>query len=149
MNLRAFILISLALMMLSSCGKDVDGDNDQEIKDYIHLKGYESEMTSSGLHYVIDEPGTTDKLDVNSTVTVHYTGFYLDDSVFDSTDGGDPATFPLANTIEGWIEGIPLFGKGGRGTLFIPSRLGYGSSPPSGVREDAVLIFDIQLLDFN
>jgi FKBP-type peptidyl-prolyl cis-trans isomerase len=49
--------------------------------------------------------------------------------------------------IAGWREGLQLFGKGGKGTLFIPSQLAYGNTPMSGIPANSVLIFDIHLIN--
>lgn len=42
----------------------------------------------------------------SSTVRVHYHGTLADGTVFDSTLDGEPVTFPLANVIPGWVDGI-------------------------------------------
>jgi FKBP-type peptidyl-prolyl cis-trans isomerase FkpA len=76
---------------------------------------------------------------------VDYTGYFMDGKVFDES----VSTFSLRGVIAGWREGIPLFGKGGKGKLLIPSRLGYGSNPPPGIPKDAVLLFDIHLIDIK
>jgi FKBP-type peptidyl-prolyl cis-trans isomerase len=84
------------------------------------------------------------------TVTVHYHGYLLDGTVFDSSiDRGAPATFSLTSVIPGWTEGIPYFGIGGTGKLLVPSQLAYssqgtntGSIPPY-----TPIAFDIELLD--
>jgi FKBP-type peptidyl-prolyl cis-trans isomerase FkpA len=70
--------------------------------------------------------------------------------VFDN-GGGEPISYPLAGFIEGWKEGIPLFGAGGSGTLFIPSGLAYGITGSNGgsIPPNTVIIFDIELISFQ
>lgn len=102
----------------------------------------------SGIFYVIETPGTGGHPPLSATVTVRYKGYYLDGTVFDQTPGTDTRAFPLRNLIEGWQIGIPLLQKGGKGLFFIPSALGYGNNPPPGVRSNAVLAFEIELVDF-
>lgn len=41
---------------------------------------------------------------------------------------------------------FPISMQEGSGKLLIPAHLGYGSNPPSGIRSDAVLIFDVELV---
>jgi FKBP-type peptidyl-prolyl cis-trans isomerase FkpA len=106
-----------------------------------------AQSTASGLHYVIEEPGTGGHPTLDDEVTVNYKGYLLDGNVFDQTSG-TPITFGLRQVILGWQEGIPLFQKGGKGKLFIPSGLGYGANPPSGIPSRAVLAFDVDLVDF-
>ena len=81
------------------------------------------------------------------TVKVHYKGYLTDGSVFDETSG-NAREFALYSVIEGWQIGIPLFGKGGKGKLFIPSDYGYGGSSTDEIPAHSVLIFDIVLSDF-
>jgi FKBP-type peptidyl-prolyl cis-trans isomerase len=51
--------------------------------------------------------------------------------------------------IRGWTEGLGLLGKGGKATLYIPSKLGYGSRPPYGspIEPNSILIFEVEVLD--
>jgi FKBP-type peptidyl-prolyl cis-trans isomerase len=52
------------------------------------------------------------------------------------------------NVIQGWDEGIALLNKGGKATLYIPSPLAYGkNSPTAAIPPNAVLIFDVELID--
>ncbi len=106
-------------------------------------------ITESGIHYIIDVEGTGGNPSVSSSVEVFYKGCLLDGSVFDETSGMT-VSFPLDGVIEGWQQGIPLFKKGGKGTLLIPSALCYGAFPPAGsiIPPNAVLAFDIELVDF-
>lgn len=139
-------LFSVALIALASCSKEDQIDIDQQlIEDFILEHNLDADSTSSGLYYVIYEPGSADRPTVSQQVTVSYVGFLLDGTVFDS---GSNITFPLNQVISGWQEGIPLFGKGGRGLLIIPSHLAYGDRPVSGIPPNSVLVFEIELVDF-
>lgn len=86
-----------------------------------------------------------------ATVTIHYTGWNLNGSVFDSSrSGGKAANFPLGNLIKGWQIGIPGMKPGGVRRLLIPGPLAYGpaGSPPK-IGPNATLVFEIKLLGFN
>ncbi len=138
----------LTVCVCFSCGDDQNDKDRKLIEDYLLENNLEAEVTSEGLYYIIDEPGTSEMPNINNTVEAHYRGYYIDEFLFDES-GQNPATFPLSNVIQGWQIGIPLFGKGGKGKLLIPSVLGYGSNPPSPtIRKDAILIFDIELVNF-
>jgi FKBP-type peptidyl-prolyl cis-trans isomerase FkpA len=50
--------------------------------------------------------------------------------------------------INGLNIGLRYYGKGGKGTIFIPSSKGFGNNPPRGIRKNAVLIYRIHVLDF-
>ena len=112
-------------------------------------------ITPSGLQYEVIKEGTGQKPSENSTVLVHYTGTYTDDSLFDSSHQyGRPMEINLNRVISGWAEGLQLMSVGSNYILYIPSELGYGSDglldretgmeliPPY-----AALIFDVELLD--
>jgi len=150
LKLNLFLMIS-AFVVLSSCGKDEDyaGRDDQLIKDYLLKNNIAAQKTASGLYYTFSEPGNEESPDLNSQVTVHYKGFLLNGTVFDSSYAGSAPTFPLSNVIAGWREGLQLFGKGGKGTLYIPSALAYGTSVKPGIPANSVLIFDIHLINIK
>ena len=121
-----------------------------KIQQYLTENNLTAEVTASGLHYIIEEPGVGNAYPVlTDLVEVFYKGYLLTGSVFDQTST-DPAVFQLSGVIDGWKEGIRLFKKGGKGKLFIPSDLAYGASPPSGsgIPANGVLVFDIELKDF-
>ncbi len=80
---------------------------------------------SSGIFYVINNPGTGATASVCSTITVKYTGTLLNGSQFDQNLTG--FTYLLGQLILGWQKGIPLVKTGGSITLYIPPSLGYGN----------------------
>ena len=92
--------------------------------------------------------GDGEECPAGATVNVHYTGTLMDGTTFDSShDRGEPITFPLANLIQGWQEGIPGMKVGGKRKLTIPYAKAYGDrgSPPV-IPPKADLIFEIDLL---
>lgn len=150
-HLTIFFVLTL-LIGFSSCNKDNDLDEAEQLKhdtelieNYLDENNFTAEKTSSGVYYIISNAGTGTHPSINSQVTVQYTGKLLDGTGFDS----NTATFSLANVIEGWQIGIPLFKTNGRGKLIIPSTLAYGSDGSGSVPANAVLVFDIHLISFN
>lgn len=139
----------LAFLFLSTACKKEDFHQEDllEIEQYLADNNLTAQSLPSGLHYIIEEAGTGGHPTVEDEVTVHYTGYFSSGEIFDGTSTS-PITFPLSNVIEGWQQGIPLLQKGGKGMLFIPSKLGYGSNPPPGIPKNAMLIFDVELVDF-
>ncbi len=93
--------------------------------------------------------GTGEVVTSSSKVTVKYTGAYASDgSIFDSSDlhGGQPITFALDGVIQGWTQGIPGMKTGGKRRLLIPAAMAYGASPPQGIRANADMVFDVELI---
>ena len=119
------------------------------IQEYIMDNGLDADSTSSGLHYVIEEEGNGEHPNLQSQITINYTGTLLNGDAFDSSNG-NPVTFKLNQLIEGWKEGIPYFSEDGAGLLLIPSHLAYGSSTLGGtIPSNSVLVFEIELIEVN
>ncbi len=147
---KLMLLLSL-LIIIGSCKKDaVDymALDKKTIGDYLSANGLTAQSTSEGVYYIIDLPGGNTHPTAASTVKIHYRGYLTDGTTFDETTG-TPITLSLTNVIKGWQIGVPLFGKGGKGHLFIPSDLGYGATANTKIPAHSVLIFDIVLSDFN
>ena len=139
------LFLAIAGCTLFACK---DKSDMEKIEDYLADNNLTATSTPSGLYYIITAEGSGGHPNLNSTVTVRYKGYRLNGKVFDETVGTDTATFPLKNLIQGWQEGIPLLQKGGKGTFFVPSDLGYGAQQVGDIPANSVLIFEIELVDF-
>ncbi|TCM64357.1 FKBP-type peptidyl-prolyl cis-trans isomerase FkpA/FKBP-type peptidyl-prolyl cis-trans isomerase FklB [Acinetobacter calcoaceticus] len=103
--------------------------------------------TPSGLQYKINQQGTGKQPTAESTVTVHYKGQLLDGKVFDSSfERGEPIEFKLNQVVSGWTEGFQLLKEGAKATLYIPSKLAYGTQGVPGIPPNSALIFDVELI---
>ncbi len=104
--------------------------------------------TASGLKYRILRKSDGKKPTLANQVSAHYKGWLDGGFVFDSSysKGGKPITFPLANVVEGWQEGLQLIGEGGMIELEIPGKLGYKEAgfPPT-IPPNATLHFIVEL----
>jgi FKBP-type peptidyl-prolyl cis-trans isomerase len=114
--------------------------------------GAATEVTmSDGLKYTDQQVGTGAVATAGKTAVVHYTGWLLDGTKFDSSvDRNQPFSFPLGagQVIKGWDEGVQGMKVGGKRTLIIPPALGYGVRGAGNViPPNATLKFEVQLLD--
>ena len=83
-------------------------------------------------------------------VDVHYTGWLLDGTKFDSSlDRGKPFSFVLGKgqVIQGWDKGVQGMKVGGKRKLTVPPELGYGTRGfPGAIPPNATLVFEVELL---
>ena len=92
--------------------------------------------------------GTGTEVLATSTLTVHYTlmTWSKGEIVDSSWMRGQPSTFPLANVIPGWQQGLPGAKVGGRRLLVIPPDLGYGASGTGSIAPNETLIFVVDII---
>jgi len=125
-------------------------------------KGRDTVTTASGLKIVylsdtkLPEFAASNKANMpvaGNKVKVHYSGFLLDGTLFDSSvERGSPFEFGLGQgqVIKGWDEGIALLHKGEKAQLILPYTLAYGErGNPPAIPAKATLVFDVELVDFT
>jgi FKBP-type peptidyl-prolyl cis-trans isomerase len=129
----------------------------KEIQQYLAKNNIKAQQTRNGVFYEIQNPGSGEQADSGKVVSINYTGYFLDGKFFDSNIDSSkqvekhplqPFQFMagVQGAIPGMLEGITVFKEGGKGRLFIPSVLAYGSqgSPPV-IKPNANLMFEIEL----
>lgn len=105
----------------------------------------------SGLKYSVLTKGEgTRKANVGDRISMHYTGWLLDGTVFDSSrTSGRPFSFTVGSgVIAGWSEAAQHMGVGDRLKLTIPPDLGYGASgSPPVIPPGATLVFEVEMVE--
>ncbi|MEO5593200.1 MAG: FKBP-type peptidyl-prolyl cis-trans isomerase [Chitinophagaceae bacterium] len=139
--------------------KEVETDlikGNADMAAWLASKKITATKTGRGTYVEIKNPGTGMLADSGKFATVRYEGKTLaDGKVFQSTmdPKSQPYTFKVGTggAIPGWDEGLPLFKKGGKGTLYIPGPLAYGKNPPQGsvFKPNESMIFDIEVVDVS
>jgi FKBP-type peptidyl-prolyl cis-trans isomerase len=118
------------------------------------------QRSSSGLQYLDRVVGTADQPKLGDTVRLHYSGYLIDGSKFDSSyraalfpfsllvSSAPPVAFKLekGSLIPGFLEGVLGMKVGGRRIILVPPELGYGKGGAPGViPPDSSLVFFIEL----
>jgi len=139
--------------------KEIALESEREVKELEALvakKGIKTQKSKNGVLVEIETPGdAANKGDTGKVVSVLYKGYLVDGKVFDTNldsskghTGAYDVTLGQSPVIQGWQEGLPFFGKGGKGKLYIPAMLGYGMKGMQGaIPPYANLIFDVEITD--
>jgi peptidylprolyl isomerase len=91
--------------------------------------------------------GTGAEVLPTSTLTVHYILMaWSSGKIIESSWSGQPATFPLANVVEGWQKGLPGAKVGGRRLLILPPAMGYGAAGAGPIGPNETLIFAVDII---
>ena len=107
------------------------------------------EELDSGVQYRVIESGSGRSPTVDDTVIVHYRGWLLDGTEFDSSySRGEPTEVALGRVIEGWKAALPQMREGGHWEVWIPAGEAYGEQgAPGAIGPNQTLRFEIQLLE--
>jgi len=165
--LKAFVIILLAIFVVSGCKKPKDPYADYTpereaamIKDWLSTmvtNKKDIDTTSTGLYYIVITKGTGETVKTGNTVTVKYTGMFLDGTVFDASSLHGDGTFtyihkdtnPNNRLIQGWEEGIEVLQKGGSAVFLIPSAKAYGIYGSQSIPPNTPLLFIIEVVDIK
>jgi FKBP-type peptidyl-prolyl cis-trans isomerase FkpA len=128
--------------------------DDYKIKAYLDEKGIKATRLPSGVYVQTIAPGIGKPAGANAKVKVNYTGRNLGGTTFDSNT--DPAfghvtpyevDIAAGGVVQGWLEALPIFTKGMKATVYIPSALGYGSrGAGNDIAPNSILVFDMQVI---
>lgn len=132
------------------------GIDEKLLKDYFAKTNIKPMKTASGLYYTITEEGTGDKIKAGQTVSVNYTGMFMDGKKFDSNvDSAFHHVQPFelevgkGHVIKGWDEGLQLLKKGTKAVFYIPSGLAYGGTERNQIPANSILIFEVEIVDIQ
>lgn len=128
-----------------------------EVKDKVVAEMWEVDSTlfkttASGLKYAIVSKGEGPAVEAGKVVTVHYSGFLQDGTMFDSSvERDEPIMFVVGQgqVIPGWDEGMQLLKKGDKARFIIPPQLGYGEMVLEKIPINSTLIFDTEVIDIK
>jgi len=162
--LKISVIILFAVFVIS-CKKNDEPTYSAEkeaaqISDWIQAMGEKNknvDTVATNIYYIIETVGTGPNVTTGDTVTVKYSGFFTDGTVFDASayQGDGTYTFVHKDTdlskrmIQGWEEGIEKLNKGASGAFLIPSTKAYGTSGYGPIPPYTPLIFVIEVIDIK
>lgn len=154
--LSCVMLAGAIFVSRGASAQDQSKTDEKTLQEYFSKNHIKASKTASGLYYVISKKGSGDNAKAGQTVSVNYIGKFLDGKVFDANvnekgepvNGRDPLNFTVGvgQVIKGWDEGLQLLNPGTKGTLYIPSSLGYGAVDRGPIPANSILVFDVELL---
>jgi FKBP-type peptidyl-prolyl cis-trans isomerase FkpA len=152
---RSALLAALGATLLLSCERasPVAANPDPKQNQYAASLGVNLDtmrLQPTGLYTGDAKVGTGAEATPGAQVKVHYTGWLPGGQKFDSSrDRNEPFEFVLGagEVIQGWDQGVAGMRVGGRRTLVIPPHMGYGARGTGPIPANAVLVFDVELLD--
>ena len=128
-----------------------------EVKDKVVAEMWQVDSTlfkttASGLKYAIISQGEGPAVEAGKVVTVNYSGYLMDGTLFDSSvERDEPIQFVVGQgqVIPGWDEGFLLLKKGDKARFIIPPQLGYGEMQLEKIPANSTLIFDTEIVDIK
>jgi peptidylprolyl isomerase len=143
---RSITCIGLTVVLLSGCNRAPAPDAASiPAPPDVAAPSAGSLKTTSGLSTRVLQAGSGQRHPrATDRVTVHYTGWSTDGTMFDSSVArGEPSTFRLDEVIPGWTEGVQMMVEGEKRRFWIPARLAYEGVPS---KPQGMLVFDIELI---
>ena len=147
----------------------ISGENSSKIplinqvnKNSIRVKILNGSFVNHDLYYLVAREGIGQSPTSVDSTYLSYEGSLLNGNVFDKSTS--PVWFDLTQVVRGFREAMPAFKSGtyqvnkdntvdfesfGQGAFFLPSGLGYFSSPAGSIPAYSPLIFKVNLYTFN
>lgn len=127
--------------------KDID-----LIESYVKRRGWEMEVTNSGLWYMIYEEGSGPEAAEGKIITMDYRISLLDGRLcYDSKESG-PRQFLIGKggVESGLEEGVLLLRKGDKARLIMPPHLAHGLlGDEENIPARSIIIYDLEVLDIS
>jgi FKBP-type peptidyl-prolyl cis-trans isomerase len=113
----------------------------------------EAKKTSTGLRYIVLQPGTGESGKPGDRAAVLYVGRLLNGTEFDrNQDREHPFSFRVARgqVIEGWEQILQQMKPGEKRLVIVPPELAYGTrGQPPKIPRNATLVFEMEVLEFK
>lgn len=162
-NISLAFILTLPFLFFSCLNTDDSSERNaateqQEISDVVAKltqKGYNIDTTALGSYYIVNKTGVGEYPQPGDTLSIIYTGFFLDGTIFDAsylTNNSDSIwkfVYKSQQLIPGFDEALSLLNNGAAADFIIPSKLAYGESGYMEIPPYTPLGFSIQMKNIN
>lgn len=167
--LRSFILIFIIIFF--SCNREKDSDrktvikhskesleevnkllvdkDTEQIKSFVERRGWEMQLSESGLWYMIYHEGTGERIKKGDAITLNYNVWLLNGTLCYSSDELGPKRFLVGKggVETGLEEAVLLLKLGSKARFVLPPHLAYGLiGDENRIPARASIIYDIEIL---
>jgi FKBP-type peptidyl-prolyl cis-trans isomerase len=144
---KLIILLTIFFASCSTYSENDLGRFDKKIKTWIKKQQKAFKRTESGLYYHFDNEGSGDKIKYTDSVSVIFKGSLLDGTVFEKEE--KPLTFAVKEVIVGWKEILLMSKVNSRVQIIVPPQLGYGDHELDKIPQNAILFYQIEIVDIK
>lgn len=123
--------------------------------DTLITNGHDLDTTALGVYYVTLEEGEGEVAKTGDTLTLGYSGYFVDGRLFDSSqwynadDGTIEYVLGKENMIAGWEDALKVLNKNAMIQFIIPSDLAYGDKGAGSIPPYTTLVFVVKLVDIK
>jgi FKBP-type peptidyl-prolyl cis-trans isomerase len=104
---------------------------------------------ASGLQYKIFKTGKGKKATDSNVLICRYQATLIDGTTVDKTEGKQSTAMNVAGLLPGLHEAVKLMPLGSKWQIVIPPQLAYGTLGNRGVGSNAVVIYDLEIVDIK
>ena len=120
------------------------------IASYVKRRGWNMEVTETGLFYEIYDEGSGINTEVGDDVIIEYSLSLLDGTICYNSDVSGPKEFTLGRNREesGLEQGLLMMREGGKARFILPPHLAHGLlGDEKMIPPRSIIVYDVELTD--
>src|SRR4051812_14973335 len=152
------VAAAAAAVLTAGCFEKLSGPSCTAKPFTVDSSSADTLITSTGLRFINGDTGSGNGVQWCKTVAVHYTGYLLDGTKFDSSHDLERAlifTPGVGSLIDGFEQGVIGMPSCSTRRLIIPDSLGFGADPVRNASGDIIVpahstvVFDVEILEIH
>jgi FKBP-type peptidyl-prolyl cis-trans isomerase FklB len=130
---------------------EISGSNKQQGEAFLAANKVKQGVVTlvSGLQYKVLRAGQGKMPTDTSVVVCRYRGALIDGTEFDKSEAKKSVALNVATLLPGLKEAVKLMNAGSKWQIVIPPQLAYGELGDRGVGQNAVLIYDMEIISIK